>query len=109
MRMFVISDNVDTTTGLRFAGVEGVVAHQKEEIEEAINMVLKQRDIGILLITEKLEKLVPQQLSDIKLNYKTPLVVVIPDRHGTGRTPDFITGYVRDAIGLKIWGVNVWE
>ena len=28
--------------------------------------------------------------------------VEIPDRHGTGRKPDFITAYVNEAIGLKL-------
>ena len=28
--------------------------------------------------------------------------VEIPDRHGTGRKPDFITSYVNEAIGLKL-------
>ena len=31
-----------------------------------------------------------------------PLFVEIPDRHGTGRKPDFITSYVNEAIGLKL-------
>ena len=28
--------------------------------------------------------------------------VEIPDRHGTGRKPNFITSYVNEAIGLKL-------
>ena len=32
MRAYCISDNVDTQTGLRLAGIEGVVLHEKEEI-----------------------------------------------------------------------------
>jgi len=31
-----------------------------------------------------------------------PLLIEIPDRHGTGRRPDFITAYVNEAIGLKL-------
>ncbi|MDD5803361.1 MAG: ATP synthase subunit F, partial [Clostridia bacterium] len=29
-------------------------------------------------------------------------IIEIPDRHGTGRGPDFITSYVNEAIGLKL-------
>lgn len=29
MKFFLISDNVDTKMGMRFAGIEGVVVHQK--------------------------------------------------------------------------------
>ena len=39
---------------------------------------------------------------DVKLHHKTPLIIEIPDRHGTGRKPDFITSYVNEAIGLKL-------
>jgi len=31
-----------------------------------------------------------------------PLVVEIPDRHGTSRPQDFLTAYVRDAIGVNL-------
>jgi V/A-type H+-transporting ATPase subunit F len=102
MKMFLISDNVDTETGMRLAGVEGVVVHEVEEVQATIKSVLKDQEVGVLLITEKLGKLIPDIIDEIKLNYNTPLVVVIPDRHGTGRTKDSITKYVREAIGLKI-------
>ena len=46
--------------------------------------------------------LCPEELYDLKLNCSRPLVVEIPDRHGTTRPPDSITKYVREAIGIKI-------
>jgi len=54
------------------------------------------------LITEKLSAEFPDIINDVKLNRKLPLIVEIPDRHGTGRKPDFITSYVNEAIGIKI-------
>ena len=33
MRMYLISDNIDTYTGMRLSGVEGVVVHEREELE----------------------------------------------------------------------------
>ena len=60
MKMYLISDNTDTYTGMRLAGDE------------------------------------------VRLHHKTPLIIEIPDRHGTGRKPDFITSYVNEAIGLKL-------
>ena len=38
----------------------------------------------------------------VKLDHKLPLIIEVPDRHGTGRKPDFITSYVNEAIGLKL-------
>jgi V/A-type H+-transporting ATPase subunit F len=102
MRMYLISDNIDTQTGMRLAGIEGVVVHTKPEVEEALQSALKQSDIGVILITEKLGQLIPNEINEIKLNYSVPLLVEIPDRHGSGKAADSITRYVREAIGVKI-------
>lgn len=102
MRMYVISDNVDTTTGLRLAGIDGVVVHEKNELKKALDAVLSDPEIGILLLTEKLEKEFPEMIRDVRLTRRTPLVIAIPDRHGTGRSKDFITSYVNEAIGVKL-------
>lgn len=102
MKMYLISDNVDTLTGLRLAGIEGVVAHKEKEVNDALLYVVSCSDIGILLITEKLAKQFPEFIKEIKLKYDKPLIVEIPDRHGSGRSKDFITSYVSDAIGLKL-------
>ena len=102
MKMYVICDNIDTQIGLRLCGIEGVVVHEKKETEEAINYCLERKDIAILLITEKLSRMVPELIDGLKLSIREPLLVVIPDRHGTGREPDSITKYVRDAIGVKL-------
>lgn len=102
MRMFLISDNVDTLTGMRLAGIDGVVVHEKQEIKQALDEILSQKDIGIILMTEKLGKEIPEIVDDIKLNRTFPLLLEIPDRHGSGRRPDFITAYINEAIGIKI-------
>ena len=102
MKMFLISDNIDTLTGMRLAGVEGAVVHERDELKEALNKALADKDIGILLLTEKFGREFPEIIDNVKLNRKLPLIVEIPDRHGTGRKPNFITAYVNEAIGLKI-------
>ena len=58
--------------------------------------------IGIVLLTEKFGREFPEIIDEIRLNRKMPLIVEIPDRHGTGRRKDFITSYVNEAIGLKL-------
>lgn len=102
MKMYLISDNVDTYTGMRLAGVEGAVVHEKQELKDEIEKVLADKEIGILLLTEKFGRDFPDVIDEVKLNYKLPLVVEVPDRHGTGRKPDFITSYVNEAIGIKL-------
>ena len=101
MKFFLISDNVDTQTGMRFAGIEGVVVHEEEEVRRELTGAMEREDIAVILMTEKLVSLCPDIVYDLKLNRKQPLIVEIPDRHGNGRTKDSITRYVQDAIGVK--------
>ena len=102
MKRYLISDNVDTYTGMRLAGVDGVVVHERGELYEALQNVIKDKEVGIVLLTEKFGREFPEIIDDIKLKRKMPLLVEIPDRHGTGRKKDFITSYVNEAIGLKL-------
>ncbi len=102
MRFYLISDNNDTRVGMRLAGIEGVVVHEKEETVRALTEAMEQDDIAVVLITEHLVALCRDLVDDLKLNRPQPLIVEIPDRHGNGRAKDSITRYVREAIGIKI-------
>ena len=100
--MYLISDNIDTWTGMRLAGVEGAVVHEKEELKAELDKVLADKTIGIVLLTEKFGREFPEIIDNVRLERRLPLLIEIPDRHGTGRRPDFITSYVNEAIGLKL-------
>ncbi len=102
MKIFLISDNTHTLAGMRLAGVEGVVVHEREEILKELEKIKEKEDLGILLITELLVERVQEEINEIKLSVKLPIVVEIPDRHGSRRPPDVLTGFIRDSIGLKI-------
>lgn len=102
MQIFLISDNIDTYTGMRLAGVDGVIVKDRTSLKAELQKALKNPEIGILLLTEKFGREFPDIIDEVKLNHKTPLIIEIPDRHGTGRKPDFITSYVNEAIGLKL-------
>lgn len=101
MKMYLISDNVDTWTGMRLAGIEGAVVHERQELKEQLDLVMADRTIGIVLLTEKFGRDFPDLVNEVKMKHM-PLFVEIPDRHGTGRKPNFITDYVNEAIGLKL-------
>ena len=100
--MFLISDNIDTLTGMRLAGVDGVVVHERQELRKEMEAAMNDKTIGILLLTEKFGREFPDLVNEMKLGRTMPLLIEIPDRHGTGRKKDFITSYVNEAIGLKL-------
>lgn len=102
MKFFLLSDNIDTQTGMRLAGVDGVVVHEHDEFIAAFQKALADKDIAVLLITEKLMDLEPEYIETYKVNNRLPLIVELPDRHGSNRPDDYILSYVRDAIGVKL-------
>ena len=75
---------------------------KQNELKDALQKAISNKEIGIILLTEKFGREFPEIIDDVKLHHKTPLIIEIPDRHGTGRKPDFITSYVNEAIGLKL-------
>ncbi len=102
MKFYLISDNIDTQMGMRLAGIEGVVVHEADEVEKAINDVMEKKDVAIILITQKLVEMCEDKIYDLKLKCKRPLFVEIPDRHATSHITTAISRYVEDAIGIKI-------
>jgi V/A-type H+-transporting ATPase subunit F len=102
MKMFVIADNLDTLTGMRMVGVQGCVVRTEAEFKKAIDEVVATEDVGIVLVMEHMAKRYAEIVKPMKLYRHLPLLVEIPDRHGTGRSKDFITGYIREAIGVKL-------
>ena len=53
--MYLISDNVDTLTGMRLAGVDGIVVHERDELRSAIENAMNDKAVGVILLTEKFE------------------------------------------------------
>ena len=54
MKSFLISDNKDTLVAMRLGGINGVILHEKEEILSQISKCVSDREIGILVLTEKI-------------------------------------------------------
>lgn len=102
MQFYLISDNVDTQMGMRLAGIDGVVVHEEDEVRAALDRVIANPQVAIILMTDKLVKLCDEYVYDLKLNLKRPLIVEIPDRHATTDISSAISRYVQQAIGIKI-------
>ena len=81
MKMYLISDNIDTYTGMRLAGVEGAVVHERAQLKEELDKVLADKEIGIVLLTEKFGREFPDIIDNVKLERKTAA-----DRRDTGPT-----------------------
>lgn len=102
MRYFLICDRNDTYTGLRLAGITGVITQDAAEVRAAIEQAVQDPEVAVLIISESLASLCRDRIADLRLNASRPLVAEIPGREGSLRPRDIITGYIRDAIGVKL-------
>ena len=100
MKFWLITNDKDTMVGMRLAGIEGELVHEKDELLEKLENAVKNDEISIVLINNGLASLIPSELYEIKKNSKT-LIVEILDKGGSEPT-DSITRYVANAVGIKI-------
>lgn len=102
MLIKLISDNNDTFIGLRLVGVDGVVVRNKADALNAYNDFSKDENVGLILITERINKMCEEFFTDKKLNSKKPLITVIPGDVSIEGGSSSIMKYVNEAIGIKL-------
>ena len=68
--MYLISDNVDTLTGLRLAGVDGVVVHERNELREELENAMNDKEVGVILLTERFDG--SSRILSTRLSYSGP-------------------------------------
>lgn len=102
MKIYLISDNRDTLVGMRLAGIKGTLVNDTKTAEKLFDSLIEKKELGIILITEKLAEDMRSKVNYAKQKLTHPLIVEIPDRHGSIKSDDYISGYVRDSIGIKI-------
>ncbi|MBE6838839.1 MAG: ATP synthase subunit F [Ruminococcus sp.] len=102
MQFYLISDNADTHTGMRLAGIDGVIVHNESEVRDELNRAAENPDIAVVLLTDKLFEMCGDYIYDFKLKKKRPLVVEIPDRHATSHITSTISRYLQEAIGISL-------
>lgn len=102
MKGYLISDNHDTLVLLKLAGITGVVAHGPAETTKALNEALAMKDLGVLLMTERAAETIPERVRKMRSEGSLPLLIEIPDRHGSRRGDDFLFRYIREAIGVRL-------
>ena len=102
MRYYLICDSNDTYMGLRMAGITGIRTQDPVEVRQQIEQAVLDEEVAVLIITEKLAEMCKERIDELRLTASRPLVVIIPGRGGSIRPSNYITGYIKDAIGVKL-------
>lgn len=79
MKIFCISEDLDISLGLRLSGIEYAVLKEKNEVLKKINELVKNKDYGIIILTDKIYKLVSDEVEKLKNEINIPLFIEIPE------------------------------
>ncbi|MBP3503356.1 MAG: V-type ATP synthase subunit F [Clostridia bacterium] len=63
--------------GLKLAGIKSVIIKNENDVDLEIEKVVKNKEIGILIVTEKIYEMGKEKLNYIKNNKNLPLIVKI--------------------------------
>ncbi|MET3617222.1 V/A-type H+-transporting ATPase subunit F [Peptoniphilus olsenii] len=100
MKSILLTKDSDIINGLRLAGVEGVYCKDRKELLKNFDKYKRDSQIGIIILTASSFEKIKDEVIEVKLNQKTPLVVTIPELGGK-MEDDFILKYVKESVGIK--------
>ena len=101
MKVLVIG-NPDAVLGFSLVGVEGKAVTTAEEVNQALDEAMAAHDIGIVLVTMDVARLIEARMDRLKLQSTIPLVVEIPGPEGVSADQPSLSDVVLRAIGVKI-------
>lgn len=101
MKYFVIGDE-DAVLGFSLVGVPGITVTGRHEAEDAFRTAIEDRDVGIILITERTAELIRDRVDRYLFSEQFPLIVEIPDRRGRVEGRPGLREMVNQAIGIRL-------
>ena len=101
MKMLVIG-HPEAVLGFSLVGVHGQEAVSAEEVNQALDDALAADDIGIILVTEEVGRMIKTRMDKLRLRSTVPLVVEIPGPQGMPPDQLSLSEVIMRAIGVKI-------
>ena len=77
MKIYCISDSLETALGFKLCGVESSVLNEKDKIDKTIEDIIENPEIGVLVVTQNIYDISKEKLDNIKLYKRIPLIVKI--------------------------------
>jgi V/A-type H+-transporting ATPase subunit F len=101
MKILVIG-HPEAVLGFSLVGVHGQTATSAEEAHRVLDSALASPDVGIILVTDDVARLIEPRMAQLKLRSTIPLVVEIPGPEGTRSDQLALSEVVQRVIGIKI-------
>ncbi|MEJ2263048.1 MAG: V-type ATP synthase subunit F [Anaerolineales bacterium] len=101
MKVLVIG-HPEAVLGFSLVGVHGRAVSSAEELNQALDEALARPNIGIVLVTEDVARLIKARMDRLRLRSTVPLVVEIPGPQGIPPDQPSLSEVVMRAIGVKL-------
>jgi len=101
MKYSIIGDE-DTVLGFGIVGVLGHVATTPDEVKQAFDTVIQDKEIAIIIMTESVADMIRPIVDKYLFTDSFPLIVEVPDRKGVRPGRPGIKDMVNAAIGIKL-------
>lgn len=101
MKPLVIG-STDAVLGFGLVGVRGQVATTAQEVNQALDEVLQDPEVGIILVTEDVAELIRPRMDQLMRRSTVPLVVEIPGPEGPRPDRPSLSEVIRRAIGVRL-------
>jgi V/A-type H+-transporting ATPase subunit F len=92
----------EAVLGFSLAGVDGRSVQNAEQANRALDEALATKDVGIVLVTKDVARLMQARMDDLKLHSTVPLIVEIPGPEGVSPDEPSLSEMVLRAIGIKL-------
>jgi len=101
MKVLVIG-HPEAVLGFSLAGVSGTAVNNSEEANLALDHGLASKDVGIILVTQDIARMIQGRMDQLKLHSTVPLVVEILSPEGIQPGEPSLSEIVLRAIGIKL-------
>ena len=101
MKVLVIG-HPEAVLGFSLAGVDGRSVGTPEQVNHALDEALAAKDVGIVLVTKDVARMIQPRMDDLKLHSTVPLIVEIPGPEGVSPNEPSLSEIVLRAIGIKL-------
>lgn len=82
MKIYLITDSIDTLTGLRLAGIDGEVAADIPAAQRAVEAALEREDLAVLVLSRSIAEGCASVVAQAKRRQGLPLIVDLPESKG---------------------------
>ncbi len=101
MKFYVIGDS-NTVLAFQLVGVEGEIVQSPEQTQSALEKAFTRKDLGIVIIPERIANLVRSLVDKHTYKGAFPLLIEIPDMKGPMEGRKTIQELVGRAVGVHV-------